>query len=91
MHIGMATGPDPRWGIHLLGDVNGLILLPTGSLAGQNSSLSGEVGAGTFPGSPSPIPIGGLEFICMCIRYRLKSAQQRIYGPSPQADIKFGQ
>jgi hypothetical protein len=59
--------PDPRRGIPLLGDVNGRFLLPAGSLADQNSSPSGEAGEGAFSDSPSPIPVGIPEFVCLCI------------------------
>jgi hypothetical protein len=47
--------PDPQRGIHPLGDVNGVILLPAGSLADQNISPSGEAGTQMFPSSLSPI------------------------------------
>ena len=52
-------GPDPRWGFHPLGDTNGVILVPAGTLTGQNKSPSGEPGLGTFYRSLSPVPVGG--------------------------------
>jgi hypothetical protein len=50
--------PDPQWGFPLLGDVIGELLIPAGSLVGGIPTPSGEAGAGTFPISPSPFPVG---------------------------------
>jgi hypothetical protein len=36
LQLGMATGPNPcRWGFHLLGDEDGMILLPNRGLHQQ--------------------------------------------------------
>jgi hypothetical protein len=50
--------PDPRWGFPPLGDTNGAVLVPAGSLSGTFPSPSGEAGSGTFFTSPSPFPVG---------------------------------
>ena len=57
--------PDPRWRIHLLGDVIGLILLPTGGLTAKTHphrvKRGRERSLAPRPRSPSGIP----DFMCV--------------------------
>jgi hypothetical protein len=53
-----APFPDPRRGIHLLGDGDGEIILPAGKEMGKNQSPSGMAGPGTVYRRPYPLPVG---------------------------------
>jgi hypothetical protein len=53
-----APFPDPRRGIHLLGDGDGEIILPAGKEMGKNQSPSGMAGPGTIYRRPYPLPVG---------------------------------
>jgi hypothetical protein len=45
------NGPDPQWGFHLLGDEDGVILLPNGAFNGA------FVSSGARNGPCLPVPI----------------------------------
>lgn len=78
---GWQWGPDPRWGIHLLGDEIGMILLPTGLLTSETQPPSGEAGAGTFSVSPSP---SGPRNLCWLVEvYWPKACQATQAHQSP--------
>jgi hypothetical protein len=53
-----APVPDPRRGIHPLGDGDGKKIPPTGKEMGKNQSPSGMAGPGTDYGRPYPLPAG---------------------------------
>jgi hypothetical protein len=53
-----APFPDPRRGIHPLGDGDGEKILPAGKETGKNQSPSGMAGSGTDNGHPYPLPVG---------------------------------
>jgi len=64
---GWQWGPDPRSPMEnsSIRGCNWVDFAPHGGLNGQNSSPSGEAGAGAFPGSPSPSPSGIPDFMCV--------------------------
>jgi hypothetical protein len=53
-----APFPDPRRGIHPLGDGDGEKILPAGKETGKNQSPSGMARSGTDNGHPYPLPVG---------------------------------
>jgi hypothetical protein len=53
-----APFPDPRRGIHPLGDGDGEIILPAGKEMSKNQSPSGMAGPGTVYRHPYPLPVG---------------------------------
>jgi hypothetical protein len=82
------NGPDPQWGFHLLGDEDGVILLPNGAFMGRKTAPSCIAGLGTVPVSPSPSPIGApIVHRCICQKTICLWAQLKVYQPKPTTAI----